>query len=446
MKQKNKVMRMVATTAMAIALLLSMAMPAMASTLPTAEIKTTPVPTTAAITKVVETPMGTTLPASMPFKFKITPVSVDTDTAVKPPAIGDSTITVTSADKDATPPVTAPPTDTYTRESAELFGIYDATTNPAGVKYPHAGVYEYKITETAGTYSAATPPPAEDVQYSKAEYDVFVYVINDGVGGLKISAIGVVQTKYDDGTAATDAKIDPTPGGDQTDYFYSQMVFTNTYVKTNTAVPTDPTKWTALAVGKTVTGDYADLTKYFEFTMTVTAPYVVTGNPIAPAASPTYKAYVVDASKAVVTSAANYAGTIGADGSITFASGTPLTYNLKDGQHLVFVDTPVGAQYELTETGATGMGGGYIATATVNGVVDTPGVEGEGVSVGNPDPLYVVDGTGSNVGVTNDLPNLTPTGIIMKNLPIIIMITVLALGLVGFVVFKIRRAARYSGR
>mgnify|MGYP002619386217 CR=1 FL=1 len=92
--------------------------------------------------------------------------------------------------------------------------------------FPHAGLYEYTICETAGTENGIT--------YDTASYNLNVYVVNTENGNLEVQNI----------TAEKD--------GDKQD----ELSFTNTYRKNS-----------SLTISKSTEGMHADKTKDFKFTI-----------------------------------------------------------------------------------------------------------------------------------------------------------------------------------
>ena len=446
MKKHNTISKLTAGIAMVLALGLSAALPASAA-LTGSPTKTS----TAAITKQFQMPKGTILPAGIKFEFSIKSKSEDGSAPSAAMQAGDtkvsdtegkSTITFAGTETGTTD---AKDTTSYYKESAELF---------RNVKWTHPGVYEYEVTEIADTYAVnATPPPTEAMTYSKAVYTMFVYVIEKD-GKYVIDYISAWKTIDDNGDEITDqVKVDPTPKDDRTDGKYSEMVFVNSYVKTNGPIdpPVDPPtpEDATLSVSKEVAGTYGDSTIYFPFSMTVTAPDLVK-NP------PAYKAAVVERDPAdackciIVTSPSNYAGAIDADGYISFTSGAaPPSFNLKHGQFLAFINTPVGTIYEVKETGT--------ALYTAKAKVTTNGVQGaqEEAIVGQDlmlpkasntvytDKLYVGEAKNS-ADFLNDRGTTTPTGISVDNLPFIVLIGLAAAGLAGFVVLKSRRNKQHD--
>jgi len=305
----------------------------------------------------------------------------------------------------------------------------------AGVSWPHAGVYIYTVTElNAGV---------TDVTYSQAQYEVTFWVSNCEIGvdegcstGLYVSGVGVYIEKDDDGEDVAKTKVDPTPGGGESGFDYSQMIFTNYYVKTNNGDPTKPNEH-VLNVSKTVEGEHADLTRLFAFDFTVTKPATgVTTDPI-------YKAYVVEAGPAgtnvVVTSTANcdetFKPTEGKGPYCEVQSGAqdPIRIYLKHGQAVAFVDFQVGVTYEVVEA----------AEANYSAQVDVVVNGGSNVNTDNDELDKALSsgeniiGTGKNsAAFTNTRVETTPTGVLLNNLPFIGLIV---LGLAAVILVTVSR-------
>ena len=93
--------------------------------------------------------------------------------------------------------------------------------------FPHAGLYEYTVSETAGIEN-------NGITYDMASYNLRVYVVNNEEGNLEVSSI----------TAEKD--------GDKQE----ELSFTNTYRKNS-----------RLTISKKTEGEYADKTKDFDFTI-----------------------------------------------------------------------------------------------------------------------------------------------------------------------------------
>ena len=100
---------------------------------------------------------------------------------------------------------------------------------------------------------------------------------------------------------------------------------------------------------------------------------------------------------------------------------------------MVFDNLPAGTRYKLVESGSQG----YKATASYNenGVIRNQ--MGTASADFTQTSILVGEKTNDNT-ITNSLPNVTPTGLLIDNLPFILMI---GLGLAGFVCLKKRRQA-----
>jgi hypothetical protein len=280
--------------------------------------------------------------------------------------------------------------------------------------------------------------------YSTEKYDLTVYVKEDAEGKLYIHAItSCVVTNNESNEEVAGDKVDPTPGGNHVDYFYSQMIFSNDYLKNNGGEePEDPGKiddYTVLAISKNVKGDFADKTKYFEFKVKVSNPSTVKTT------TDTYIAYVLEKDKDgnifVATSAANTAEPIQTDTHsqkyILFTTDKELTINLKHGQWLAFIDLPVGAKFETTETGADKYLASYRLTldGKETGPISALNM-GDSLGLGGSKSI----GEASNrADFLNEFKEISITGVFVDNLPYFSMIAIALFALVGFVAIKSRR-------
>jgi hypothetical protein len=391
-------------------------------------------PAQAAISKVLKLPEGTIVPTAN-FTFNVTAKSVDGDATAPAlataPVIGSLGVVTIALPGTPSSNTTASNTTTYVVESANLF---------AGATFPHAGIYEYEITENGSTYNIADPTK-ETLTYSGAKYTLTAFVEEGTGNGVPVGQYYVktisalVETEDHPGTPGGD-KVDPTPGSSNSNASgYSQLIFTNEYTKTNGG--TDPKNSSTLNLSKTVAGQYASKTMYFVYSLTVTKPALVTGTPV-------YKAYVVDtATNTVVTSADNGA-TAGPDtyGSyINFSSGVATEVKLKDGQKLVFIDTPVGTTYLVTETGTLN----YTPSAVVTTDAATNSFSA-GANAALAIPIQIVGDvtTPGNINLaafTNTRGTVTPTGINLSEMPYVGMIVLAVVALGAYIAVKARKKA-----
>ena len=395
--------------------------------------------TTATITKVLQVPTGTNVPPG-DFKFTFDPISINDDISLKPPVAGigaDGLVTITfprEAPATYTYTETVGDTDIYYLESGELFG---------NVVWPYAGIYEYNVTENAGTFTTLTD--SEDMTYSPAEYNVNVHVreymqsdiIPSGksVGDLYIYTIGTYRTVSENGEQGR-IKVEPTPGDESTVFNYSQMTFENVYTKHNGGDETDPINFNTLSISKAVAGAYSSSSIYFEFSVTVTKPESVTDSPV-------YKAYIVDGGAALTNLTANGITVFATDNGgayVNVSSGTPLSFKLKAGQYLSFTNVHVGASYEVSEEGVAG----YVASAIVT-TNSIPGGEATGskdYGLELPDSeVYTLLRVGeltNRTAFTNTNDGVAETGLTISDLPFYSLILLAIGGLAVIVIIKAR--------
>lgn len=348
------------------------------------------------IVKHFKTPIGTTPPFRADFRFTITPISVDTSGTPTPynganmPAIGDATASFVPGASYST----SGDVNTYTARTADIF---------ADIEWPGVGIYTYEVVEQPG--GVTLPPGDSTMTYSLAKYTIQVVIMN-----TVDAKVLVFQDVLDDGSVpATIEKVD-------------DALFTNVFVKVNPETRQNST----LSVSKTVSGELADLTRFFDYTMTVTAPSLVTGNPI-------YEAYVIDdASGDPITSPSH--GTLNSLNRIEFPSGVPTTFHLQNGQRLVFNETPVGTSYQVTESVEPGYSTSIVVTT--NGV-RAPLSNGSGTG-----PQLVGEGPNA-ADFTNTNQLSPPTGISdPNNTPFVWLIVLGLLMLAAFMAVGIGKRLR----
>ena len=392
-------------------------------------------PAEAAITKILKLPIGTDIPAAT-FKFVAAPVKVDgvDYNSSNMPQIGTGgiiTIQYTGNELNDVNGTTVQGITAVPKESGNIFG---------NVPWPHAGEYVYVITEVENTNTVIDADQSQDLKYNKTtKYTVTVFVRESKAtpGTYYVFAYGAEITVKDNDDQEEGSKVDATPKDPVVTGGYSNMIFTNTYVKTNGG--TDPKTNDKLFISKKVDGEFASTTVYFDYELTVTAPSLVSGAPV-------YKAYVVadiDNVATVVTSAAN--GDIGGSddyGSyINFVSGTAKSFRLKDGQKLVFVSTPVGANYKVSESAANAYKPSVTAVYNGKELFTEVGKLNFGLAIpseANPDPLYVGE-TNTGAKFVNTRDEVLPTGLNVNDLPFIGIILLAMGALIAFVVVKSRK-------
>lgn len=244
--------------------------------------------------------------------------------------------------------------------------------------FPHAGEYVYTVKETKETVDGFT--------YDTSEYTMKVIVANKtGDTGVYVQSITA---------AKNDVKED-------------QLLFTNMYRKN-----------ASLSITKETKGTHANLDKKFTFKITI------------------YKA--VTESADVTT----YTGKIGGT-PVTCTVGQATEFILKNGQTLSFDNLPVGTRYKVEEVGAAD---GYTPSVTLveNGTITinnkTAQTESEGMVAVADGTQNALAGEGDNkVTFTNTYNEIAITGVIVKNMPFILMIGFGVIALVSLAVLTKRR-------
>lgn len=223
----------------------------------------------------------------------------------------------------------------------------------------------------------------ENVSYSKDTYTLSVYVANKTGGGLYIKSI---TAKKDDNKK-------------------SNVLFTNTYTPNG-----------SLTIEKKTTGELADKTKDFDFKITFT--------------------------KSATSSETSYTGNIGEE-IVTCTDGQETTFKLHDGESLVFENLPAGTRYKVEEVGETD---GYTPSVQVieNGTETVTGKavgEKDGITaVAENETTALVGEKTNKVTFINDYQDVALTGVIMNNLPFILLIGIGACALAVLAISKKRRA------
>lgn len=358
----------------------------------------------AALTKTLRMSENIETPA-VTFSFELEPLTVSGAPfdGSNMPAIPAATVAFSPEDKGSQ----SDGAKTLTKESKSLF---------AGANWPHAGIYRYSVKEKQSVDGSL--PAGGEIEYSKAEYIVEVYVAN-GEKGLYVAAIGAEIALTDSGgTEGAGAKVDGTPGTPGLGGSHSKIVFANTYKKTKgTGHPADPN----LAISKTVDTkdgsghDFANRDMYFEFLVTVGHSGTNSSG------AQHYAAYVMDGSGKVATSDKNFDGAIQRHdeygGYISFQSGQPQLVRLKHGEWLSFVDLEVDAWYAVTESGTANF---LPSVEVVKGGEKTADSAAAGQSL-TVQKTYITPGE-DRADFTNTFIPLTPVGVSIDNLPFAIAI------------------------
>ncbi|MFM9319637.1 Spy0128 family protein [Streptococcus sp. ST16] len=287
-----------------------------------------------------------------------------------------------------------------------------------GVIYEHAGEYVYEVKETKSGWNPIKKDGVDidAMKYDDRSYEMHVLVKNKSNGGTYISSVYFKQIGISNAP-----KKEPS---DKVGSFKYDL-FDNTYTKDGGKIdpkdpdPSNPTQVNpltqSLKILKKVDGNYGDKSKDFNFRFTVKLP-----STNATSAKPVTKITV------------NISGTqeeltVG-DDNTTFSK----EFSLKHGQDFTISNIPAGSRYTITEVGTKG----YTASANYkeNGDDKTKadGIQATDFTMSN---ILIGEKTNDNT-ITNKFQDVTPTGLLIDNLPFILMI---GLGLAGFVVLSKKR-------
>ena len=392
-------------------------------------------PVQVAITKNLRTPIGTTTPTAE-FTFEARKISFDDDDSQDTrnnimPDLRNLTINFTSA-------------NTGDLDGDGILNIILETGNILDqVIFPNAGVYIYEIRENNPTNpNIDDNEPYETLKYSDAVYTLRVFVKNSSRndGTTFVFAVAAIVTTIDNNEQTQGYKVDPTPEGGE-DYDFSQMIFTNEYVKTNAPVipdNPDPITESTLNVTKTVIGDLGNRNLYFNFSMELNIPILVEDIP------EFYKAYIVETTPTgqVVVQGEALHQNIDPSLVVTVLDGLDFVnistvdstaFKLKHNQRLVFVDTPVGTSYHVTEAATPN----YISGIEV--ITDSITVHTFTNTDANLPVLSGLRFVGESVNradFKNERASVVPTGLSVINLPFMGMIGLAVLALAGFMIIK----------
>lgn len=248
----------------------------------------------------------------------------------------------------------------------------------SGITWPHAGQYTYKIRETAGSDTGIT--------YSTEVYRLVIQVKN-GSSGLEVTNVAF-QTE--DGTAKA-----------------ANPLFENFYdVKGD------------LSITNKLIGDYADLTRQFDYTLNLVVP---SGSTATPTALITRKG--------------------GGTEVYPIAAGSNTGIKLADGDKIDITGLAVGTKYTLTEAAATSYT--PAVTPTVNGAAQAKqtGTISTAYTIGaTPNEIAIGEKTNTAAWENTMLDPPTPTGILIDTLPYLLLVLAGVGGLVAFIVVKRRRS------
>lgn len=246
--------------------------------------------------------------------------------------------------------------------------------------FTHAGVYAWTIKENPTQNTTGVGTFQDDPQV----YTLIATVVN-GDNGLEFSSFVIVKGEATSVTNTSKADA---------------LKFDNKYTETTTENSND------LKITKAVAGKQGDKSKQFEFTVTFTAPSVLPEGKTA--------ADVLNA----ITATANGATVVKFDNAADGATTRTITFTAADAQDVTFSNVLVGTTYSVQETAVDGYAPSWKATA--NGT--------ESTSQAN----LLIGENANNGTMTNTHEDVTPTGLVINNLPFIMLGCVAVAGVVAY--------------
>ena len=334
-------------------------------------------------------------------------VATDADTKVTVPTIKSQDISFVYADlKDGTDG-----TSSATKQSMNVI---------ADVAWEKPGKYVYTAKETAGTVKEDKVAPENDhVTYDDKSYTLTVWVTY-GPDGKLTGTGGVTEPDPDDTTKTlkdTSSVVTPKDpsGGDPTKEvttvetlgagtFNFKNIYTVNKDKTPTEIVTG--KEAPFWMSKMVEGKLADQNLDFDISVLITKT---------PLTADKYVMFIKDAK-----------GTIKDAAGTEITPGTATTVKLKHGDVAYFASITMGEQITVTEADTDYTEGN---TATLNKIATSGTVEAKGLFGPEENKVEYVNKLEGDV---------TPTGILMNNLPYLALIVAGTAGL-GFYFINKRR-------
>ncbi len=386
MKKLNKFFAVLVALAMMASLAVTMAFAA-----PEDEDAPAAKTTTAPISKVLNVPQGTAVPAGATATFTFTNANVNGAAALATDvSIATQTLDLTTGTKATDEEKNV---DTYSYTIADVL---------AGKEWTRPGVYEWDVEEATFVADDANDDTVDHLIKDTNKYKLVVKVVYDDKGNLVVDEVIVKEGSDENGDRDAD-NYEEAEG----------LNFENSYYTTTGNPGTDdegepdPTNpgdedddSNGLSVEKIVDGTYGDKGTQFEITVNVALPQIAGA----------------DEAKAVIRRAD---GTIEA---VEIKNGDNVV-KLAHEDKLVFTQIAEGTKYTVVETDS--RKGTAVEQYTATGEVE------EAVAVTK---------AANSATITNksNQDDTTPTGILINNLPYIALALVAVGGLVAYVVIRRR--------
>jgi hypothetical protein len=195
------------------------------------------------------------------------------------------------------------------------------------------------------------------------------------------------------------------------------MTFVNTY--TPTYDEAGEVILADLEISKTVTGEFGDMLRNFDFTIAFTAPAVPTG-----ATLPTTIMGQI----------------VGADGE---NRGTAIdlianpTWAMANGEKMVIAGVPVGTTFQVTEAATPEYQPS--AAVTAGSVTNDSYTAETGAQLATGGYFMTNHGAGNSVGFTNDHQTTAITGLVIASMPVVIALALAALAMAMLMASRNRR-------
>ncbi|MFS1663176.1 Spy0128 family protein [Streptococcus sp. zg-JUN1979] len=369
------------------------------------------------ITKTLNAAEGVTLPSAT-FSFYFTGVGTASVPLTDYPDLSPVSVSFTGADTE-----TDYQTGAVSKITEDIFKDVDFT---------RTGEYVYKVKEVTDKTtdsqlnSGFTPNDPSDSStgtytdkmiWDETTYEMHVIVKDDGDGKY-------ISSVYFTKEGETE-KVD-------------SLSFSNTYIKEAGKNPGANNELSSFDISKVVTGEFADKSKDFSFSLTFTTP---SNESVREAIAGTYTAQVKtkDAAGNTIDVADKvYQLTLDKD-----TKTVTLDFTLKAGEFLDFASLPSGLRYTLVEDGTIN----YLPSALVvensetNSANEYKGTLSQTLELTNNKGGFLIGQHDNSVAVTNAYEdnNVTATGFLVKNLPFAVMIV---LGATAFIVFAKKKRNR----